>query len=161
MNKAYQIRPVTEQDRALVARLVSESWGSEIVISRGQVHRPAELPGFIAEEGGEVVGLLTYHIVAGACEVVTLAAVRPFHGIGTQLLAAVQEAARDAGCHRLWLITTNDNLPALRFYQRRGFVLAALHAQAIAESRRIKPAIPLIGLDGIPIRDEIELAMNL
>ena len=73
----------------------------------------------------------------------------------------VRAAAVAAGCRRLWLITTNDNLPALRFYQRRGFVLAALHRDAIAASRRLKPQIPLLGLDNIPIRDELELEMAL
>jgi RimJ/RimL family protein N-acetyltransferase len=81
--------------------------------------------------------------------------------VGTALIEAVTEAAREAGCRRLWLITTNDNLHALRFYQRRGFRLAALHRDGITESRRQKPSIPLIGLDGIPIRDEIELEMAL
>jgi RimJ/RimL family protein N-acetyltransferase len=73
----------------------------------------------------------------------------------------VQQAAHQAGCRRLWLITTNDNTAALRFYQRRGFTLAAIHCDAVSRSRQIKPEIPLIGNDGIPIRDEIELEMWL
>ncbi|HEX7715028.1 MAG TPA: GNAT family N-acetyltransferase, partial [Bacillota bacterium] len=64
-------------------------------------------------------------------------------------------------CQRLWLITTNDNLAAIRFYQLRGFVLVALHRDAIAQSRKLKPEIPLRGIDGIPIRDEIELEVVL
>jgi ribosomal protein S18 acetylase RimI-like enzyme len=82
-------------------------------------------------------------------------------GIGTALLEAVKGAARAAGCARLILTTTNDNLHALRFYQRRGFVLAGVRLNAIAESRRLKPEIPLTGYDDIPIRDEIELAIGL
>ncbi len=65
------------------------------------------------------------------------------------------------GCDSIevWLITTDANLHALRFYQRRGLVLAALHRNAVEAARRIKPEIPLIGNDGIPIRDELELEL--
>jgi ribosomal protein S18 acetylase RimI-like enzyme len=73
----------------------------------------------------------------------------------------VSNAAKTQGCHRLWLITTNDNTHALRFYQRRGFRIVAIHVGAIDESRRLKPEISAVGLDGIPIRDEIELEIAL
>jgi len=82
-------------------------------------------------------------------------------GSGTALMEAVAAAARDAGCRRVWLITTNDNLRALRFYQRRGFRLAALHRDALDRSRELKPSIPDVGLDGIPLRDELELELTL
>ena len=85
----------------------------------------------------------------------------PRVGAGTALIEAVAGAARAAGCARLWLITTNDNLRALRFYQRRGFRLAALHRDALARSRELKPSIAEIGLDGIPLRDELELELDL
>ena len=77
------------------------------------------------------------------------------------MVSAVEGAARQAGCARLWLITTNDNIRALRFYQKRGMVLAALHRGALDESRRLKPSIPLVGMDGIPLRDEIEFELML
>jgi len=78
-------------------------------------------------------------------------------GAGTALLTAVEAAAAAAGCRRLWLITTNDNLDALRFYQRRGYRLAALYPGAVDEARRVKPTIPLVGNHGIPLHDELEL----
>lgn len=87
----------------------------------------------------------------------TLDSLRLNVGAVTELIAAVRQTAVQAGCRRLWVITTNDNTAALRFYQKRGFCPAALHRDAVARSRQIKPAIPLIGNDGIPIRDEIEL----
>jgi ribosomal protein S18 acetylase RimI-like enzyme len=136
---------------------VTEQWGAEIVVAHGKVYRPAELPGFVAEDAGQIVGLLTYHVEGDACEIVTLDSQREGQGIGTALIEAARSAARAAGCRRLWLITTNDNTAALRFYQKRGFVLAALHRDAVAASRAIKPEIPFIGNDGIPIRDEVEL----
>ena len=82
-------------------------------------------------------------------------------GIGTALLEAVKLAAVEAGCNRLWVITTNDNWPALRYYQKRGFRLRAVYPDALDHSRKLKPEIPLFGLEGIPLRDEIELEMRL
>ena len=70
--------------------------------------------------------------------------------------------AEASGARRLWLITTNDNVDALRFYQRRGFRLARVHAGAVDRSRAtLKPAIPEIGAHEIPLRDELELEMRI
>lgn len=155
------IRPVDPADSPRVARWMVEHWGSEIAVVHGAVFRPAELPGFAAVSGDEWLGLLTYHIEGDACEIVTLDSLAPNAGIGTALIEAVRQAAQRAGCRRLWLVTTNDNTAALRFYQKRGFALAALRCNAVNRARLIKPEIPLSGNDGIPIRDEIELEMSL
>ena len=154
------VRPLADADRGWARAKLRELWG-ELVVSRGVVHDPAALPGFVAEERGEPVGLLTYRIDGAACEVVTVDAFPEGGGAGTALIAAAAGAAREAGCRRVWLITTNDNLRALRFYQRRGFRLAAVHPNALARSRELKPSIPAIGLDGIPLRDELELHLTV
>lgn len=158
---AVDIRNLDPADAPRVARWMVEHWGSEIAVAHGAVYRPAELPGFVAGDGGQWLGLLTYHINGDACEIVTIDSLMPNAGIGTALIEAVRQAAQRAGCRRLWLITTNDNTAALRFYQKRGFALAALYPNAVTRSRQIKPVIPLTGNDGIPIRDEIELEMIL
>lgn len=155
------IRPLTEADRAWLEEFVPERWGAPTVVGHGRVFRVAELPGFVALEEDEPVGLVTYSIEGEACELVTIDSLREGVGIGSSLLEAVERSARDAGCRRLWLITTNDNLRMLRFAQRRGFSLVALHPNALEESRRLKPEIPLLGLHGIPMRDELELELPL
>jgi GNAT superfamily N-acetyltransferase len=167
-------------DRPWVRALLEERWGAPIVVTCGRVHLADELPAFVARLGHGLAGLITYRIAApspssgsgGAegtaepgrvpeCEVVTLDSVQSGLGIGSRLLEAVKSVARSAGCRRVWLITTNDNLRALAFYQKRGFELVAVRRGAIARSRMIKPSIPLLGIDGIPIRDEIELEVML
>ena len=100
---------------------------------------------------GEKVGLVTYSIVDESCEIVTLNSTHPSSGVGTALIEAVGDIAIKSACQRLWLITTNDNMNALRFYQKRGFVLVAVHRNALELSRRLKPEISLIGYDGIKI----------
>ena len=156
-----RIREMDESDRPWVERLLKKEWGGVTVVSRGQIHEPTILPGFVALDGERPVGMATYHIECDSCELVTLNSLEQGKGIGMRLVLRVKEAAFSAGCRRLWLITTNDNTPALRFYQRRGFQLVAIHRDALEESRMLKPGIPEIGLDGIPIRDELELEMTL
>ncbi len=176
------IRPIDPEDRVWVIQFITEHWGAEIVVSRGVVYHPQDLPGFVAIQEGEKVGLVTYNIEGESCEVVTInstsysdrqrtasylrsagrrSSTQPSSGVGTALIVAVRDIAIKSRCKRLWLITTNDNLNALRFYQKRGFVLVAVHRNALDVSRKLKPEISLIGDDGIPLRDEIELEMML
>jgi GNAT superfamily N-acetyltransferase len=155
------IRALDASDQDWATQFIADRWGANIVIAHGTIYHPHTLPGFVAVDQDERVGLVTYRIEEGRCEIVTLDSTRPWRGIGTALIEAVKESARRAGCKRLWLITTNDNLNALRFYQKRGLALVAVHRHAVDEARRIKPDIPTIGNDGIPLRDEIELEMML
>lgn len=185
----FTIRPLAREDREWVAHFLDERWGSTQIVSRGRALYGHLLPGFVAErpaapEAGsadaqaeqkdddeteenpavhmEKVGLLTYNVEGEDCEVVTIDSLVENIGIGTTLLNEIKAAAKQAGnLKRLWLVTTNDNMAALRFYQKRGFELVAVHRNAVAQSRRLKPQIPIIGKDGIPIRDEIELEFLL
>jgi GNAT superfamily N-acetyltransferase len=156
------IRALGEADREMVAAFCRRRWGSERAVSRGRVFHIAELPGFVAlSDGGEIEGLVTYLAEGAGCEVVSLDAVQQGVGIGTALLERAVEAARAAGCRQMQLVTTNDNMRALRFYQRRGFRLVALHPGALERSRQLKPEIPETGLHGIPLNDELVLAREL
>jgi N-acetylglutamate synthase-like GNAT family acetyltransferase len=155
------IRSANDADRPWMLEVV-RGWGADFVVTRGRKVYAAKLPAFMAVDAeGKRIGLLTYEIIGDQCEVVTLDAFRQFSGVGTALMKRAIEAARAAGCCRVWLITTNDNLDAIRFYQKRGFTIAAVHVNAIAHSRTLKPSIPLIGNYGIPIRDEVEFEMWL
>jgi GNAT superfamily N-acetyltransferase len=116
----------------------------------------------IAETDDGPAGVLTYIVDGGACEILTLHATEHWRGAGTALVAAAGEVASRRGCAQLWVLTTNDNVDALRFYQRRGFRLSAMRPGAVDEARRtLKPDIPEKAANGIPIRDEIELTVEL
>jgi ribosomal protein S18 acetylase RimI-like enzyme len=155
------IRQLADADREWVERLIVERWGEPIVVGRGRVWTPVELPGFAAFEDDRCVGLLTYEIEGDALEIVTIDALVEGQGIGTALLRAVEEVARAQGCRRLRLVTTNNNLRALLFYQRAGFRLVALVPGAVEESRKLKPSIPELDAAGLPIRDELHLELPL
>ena len=159
--KSFQIIPVSRDDKAWITSLLNEWWASPLEVSRGKIHLADELPGFIAVYDGMPAGLVTYEIVGDQCEIVTINSLVENLGIGTALIDAVRAVAENSHCRRLWVITTNDNTAALRFYQKRGFSLVAVHRNAIEKSRELKPEIPLTGNDDIPLRDEIELEIVL
>jgi GNAT superfamily N-acetyltransferase len=160
MDEELEVRAVEDGEREWLAEVLRGAWG-EFVVSRGRVIDPTTLPAVVCLRGGRPAGFATYDPGETDCELVTIDAFRQQLGVGSALLAAVEDAARAAGCRRLWLITTNDNLDALRFYQRRGMRLAAVHTGAIEVSRSLKPSISMTGHFGIEIRDELELEKSL
>ncbi|MBC8423911.1 GNAT family N-acetyltransferase [bacterium] len=151
------VTTLSSSDRTWVRERTELLFGGETVVSRDIVHQPSELPGFIAMEGSERVGLATFSIADGLCELVTLDALCQWCGVGTALLEAVEKAARADGCARIWLITTNDNIDGLRFFQRRGFRITEIRVNGMEAIRELKPGVPEIGSYGIPVNDEIEM----
>jgi ribosomal protein S18 acetylase RimI-like enzyme len=155
------LRRLTRADLPRLRLFWIEHWGGEEVIAHGNIHHPEQLDGFVVEDQKEWVGVITFLIKDDECEIVSLDSLREGEGIGTQLIDKAIEAARAGKCNRLFLITSNDNLHALGFYQKRGFEIVTIYRGAVNESRKRKPSIPLVGMDGIPLRDEIELEIML
>jgi|tagenome__1003787_1003787.scaffolds.fasta_scaffold20430464_2 GNAT superfamily N-acetyltransferase len=155
------VRPVTRADRDAVDRFLASNW-ADFVARRGELVDARRAEALLAEADGKLAGVATLVQHGNELEVLTLHAVEPWHGAGTALLDESIAVARSRGCRRLWLITTNDNLDALRFYQRRGLRLVKVDAAAVDRSRAsLKPGIAEVGLYGIPIRDELELEVEV
>lgn len=155
------VRLATSGDAGWVLEVLAHSWGgSRIVAGDGRVVDASRIPALIA---GERQGLATYIIDADrtGAELITLNALTPGCGVGTALIEALVTALGANGIGALRVSATNDNLDALRFYQRRGFRLSSLTPGAIGDARRLKPGIPLIGRYGIAIRDRIELVRDI
>jgi ribosomal protein S18 acetylase RimI-like enzyme len=157
-----RVRPLRPDERAWARSLVIDRWLDEVVVAHGVVFRPADLDGFVAQDDdGERVGLLTFDLGDGVLEVVTVDALREREGIATALMLAAIERAHAAACARVRVITTNDNEPAIRFYERLGFRVAEVRAGGVTDARAVKPSIPLTGVGGTPITDEIDLELRL
>ena len=157
----FKIREIAKEDEGWVKKFIIQNWGSEKIISKGKIYFPHELSGFVAVRGREYLGLITYSVEGTDCQIVTLDSIIKRKGIGRALVREVKKVAKNLGCKRIWLVTTNDNVDALVFWQKIGFSLKAVYPNAISLSRKLKPEIPLIGNYGIPIKDEIELELKL
>lgn len=159
------IRTIQPGDLDFVREQLVRNWQSTRINSLGVWHDAEKLPGFVATtpDGQRRLGLLTHTPpeAGGGCEVITLSSSAEGGGVGSRLLESAVHAARAAGCVRVYLTTTNDNIHAIGFYQKRGWSLVAVHRDAMTIARRIKPSIPLIGMNGIPLRDEIEIELRL
>lgn len=157
------IRPITEKDRPALMSVLQEHFGGGLISSRGKWIDAGALPGLVAEIDGRVVGMLTHTPMESKreCELVTLVALTEAEGVGSVLLAACVARAQDAECSRVFLTTSNDNIDAIRLYQRRGWRLCAVYPNALAEARRLKPHIPTHGPSGIEIRDDLEFEVTI
>ncbi|MBD7963560.1 GNAT family N-acetyltransferase [Fictibacillus norfolkensis] len=145
-------------DKKFINEFFQKHWGSaEMVLSSG-TFKCDELDGFVAiNEMGEIVGLVTNFIHNNVCENSILENI----GIGTELLTKVEEQAYSQEVIHIRVTTTKDTLRALSFYQKRGYCLTDLFPNAVAKAREIKPEIPQVADNGIPIRDEIVLSKIL
>jgi ribosomal protein S18 acetylase RimI-like enzyme len=154
------VRPLVDADRERAREWIRERWGSEEMAGHGELFSPAEHDGFVA---GAWDGLITYRIAGGRCEITLIEADPQGHGVGSALLDAVVRVARSRGCGAVWLVTTNDNVHAQRWYEGRGFRVVEVRRGAIDRYRAtLKPSIPTHNPDnGVAITDEIELEMAL
>ena len=153
----YKIEEITEINRELVNNFFIENWFSTEMSIRGEIIDGTKLDGFVIIDENKIIGLITYIFLNNSCEIVSLDSKKENMGIGTELLKKVEEKAQKENYNTIRLITTNDNLRALQFYQKRGYCLSKLFTKAMDKVREQKPDVPKIGENGIPLNDEIEL----
>jgi ribosomal protein S18 acetylase RimI-like enzyme len=156
-----RVRPIQSADGPWVVGRLVDAFGGVVVARKGVLIDASALPGFVATDGKRPVGLLTHDVADGECEVVAVLSTERGLGVGRALMDAARDHAEAAGCRRLWLVTTNDNARAFRFYQRWGMDLSAFHRHGARRSREAKPSLPLLGADGIPIEHELEFELEL
>ncbi len=158
---AYEIQQISRTDREIIGAMVRKEWGDEKIIVHEETFHTAELSGLKAVENSQILGFLHYQVRDDLCEILTLASLRKRQGIGLALIQAIEGIARSQGCRMLKATTTNDNLGALVFYQRCGFVIMGLGIGFVDDARKLKSTIPEIGNFNIPIHDEIYLEKSL
>lgn len=147
---------IDSANRELVNVFIREHWYTTTMVIRGKQIDMTQTEGFFLLEKENIIGLLTYIVYDGILEITSLDSLRENQGIGSALVnMAVREAA-ERGLQKIVLMTTNDNINAIRFYQKRGFDMARLFRNAVDAARKLKPEIPLIGENAIPLHHEIE-----
>ncbi len=137
---------------AEVAGRWRDGWG-EIIVSIPHVYRAGDVEGSFALDSGEPVALVTWAAHGGEAEIVSLDAFVPGHAYGRAALRAAETRLVTSGISRLVLFTTNDNLGAQSIYLREGWRLVAVHLDAMDRVRAIKPGVPQIGMNDLPLRD--------
>jgi GNAT superfamily N-acetyltransferase len=158
-NNPIKIRSAISSDNAWLEELMVKEWGGLPLVIRGKKYYPTQLDGIIAENESGIAGFLFYEMREKDCEIIVFEVFDKFKGTGTILLDKLKDIAKHKKCSRIYLMTTNDNLDALRFYQKRNFHICGVHIDSVKISRKIKPTIGMIGDFDIPVRDEIDLEL--
>lgn len=150
---------INDLNRDLINEFIKQHWYTTTMIIRGKEIDMTKTEGFFYKEGEDIIALITYIIYDNVIEITSLDSLREKQGIGSKLIEIVIHEARERKLQKIVLITTNDNINAMSFYQKRGFDMAHLYRNAMDISRKIKPEIPLIGENSIPLRHEIEFEL--
>jgi ribosomal protein S18 acetylase RimI-like enzyme len=157
-----KIVSLTSDYKEETERITAGTWGNVYVAAHHELFDLRELPCFIAvSDKHEVIGYCYYRFADNECEIMAIESVTPNNGVGSELVKTVIKVAVARNSKRIYVNTSNDNTHALRFYQRRGFTMCIVRWNEFNFLRTIKPTIPLIGDDGIPLLHEIELEILL
>ena len=152
---------INSLNRNLINTFIKEHWYTTTMIIRGRVIDMTKTEGFFFRDGENIIGLITYIVYDNILEITSLDSLRENQGIGSKLVETVIHEAKERKVRKIVLITTNDNINAIRFYQRKGFDMVHLFHNALDISRKLKPEIPLIGENSIPLRHEIEFELSI
>jgi GNAT superfamily N-acetyltransferase len=153
---SWPVRSSESSDAPWIERLLEQHWGGRLAIINLQWIDLLEHSALVA---GDCQGLAIYR-TAPRAELLLLHTEHADAGIGTALVEHVLQICFQGGAPQLWVTTTNNNLKAIEFYQRRGFLIANVRVGAVDRARRLKPRIPVIGNNGLAIRDEVELVIK-
>jgi ribosomal protein S18 acetylase RimI-like enzyme len=154
-------RALEHGDRDWVIATLEGVWGSVLVARKGEVLDASAHPGFVAMSDRGRMGMATCRVREDEYEVLSLTALVEGEGVGRALMEQCFEDARAHGCTRVWLMTTNNNIRAIAFYQHVGMTMGAFYRDAVEVARALKPSIPLRDAAGIPIEHELEFELLL
>jgi len=157
----YVVYPIDDVLREKVQPILVGTWSSTKIVANGKLWDTLSMPGFAAVCGDDVLGYLFYEFHDGKCEIFVLESLAQNIGIATALIEKVKQVAKSSNASRVIVATSNDNTHAIRFYQRRGFAIREVRIGAMDIARELKPSIPIVGIDGILLRDEIEFVIEL
>lgn len=156
---AFDIQSMTDRER--LEDLLRLRWSDGGVFVGGRMLRPCDVEAIGAYIDGRLQGVATWRVEGGMFYMLTVNNITDQRGVATVLLDRMLSMAREQGFPALRVVISNDNWPAFRFFQKRGFRLVVLHAGIVDMMRRDVPSIPERGVEGIPMRDELELEIAL
>lgn len=152
---------LNNDNRSAVDQYIKDEWGGLTIVTLGNAYNANILPGYVMMHEGTIAGAILYRLDGKACEIAVLYSLMENQGIGSALIREVISLADKNGCERVWLVTSNDNTHAIRFYQKFGFALKAVHINSFDLIRKFKPHLPERGIDQIPLAHEFEFEWKL
>jgi hypothetical protein len=156
---AFEVRPMA--DRTALEDLLRLRWSDGTIFVRGRLLSPQDVEAFGAYLNNRLQGVVTWRVEDGTLYMLTMNNITDKRGVSTALLDKMLAVGREKGFPFMRALLTNDNWPGFRWYQRRGFRIVAVHPGVVDMMRAMKPSIPERGVEGIPMRDEIELEIVL
>lgn len=153
------VREAIDADRPAMRLLFERDFGRTKIVAFGEVMDIDQMPALVASMSTDLSGALAYRLFGDALHMVALATDPMWQrsGVGGHLVAEAELLARRLNLQRLVVATTNDNLPALYFYQRRGYRMTVL----VPDSIIAHTGQAVAGFAGIPVRDEVRLEKRL
>ena len=154
------IRESEERDQAGIIELFERDFGYTNIVAFGEEVVLGDAPSLAAWMKGELAGALAYRLLTDGLLILALAtdAMWQRSGVGGHLVAEAESLPRARGLARVLVSTTNDNLPALYFYQRRDYHITEVVSGGLLA--HIKEG-GSVGFGGIPLRDEIRMERRL
>lgn len=154
------VREAADAEREAALELFRRDFGRSGIVAFGQLMDLDAFPTIVAEMNGEIGGALAYRLIENGLHVVALATDPMWQrsGVGGYLIAEAELLARRLRIPRVITSVTNDNLPSLYFYQRRGYYVTDWIPNGVAKHAK---STSLIGFAGIPIRDEVRLEKTI
>jgi ribosomal protein S18 acetylase RimI-like enzyme len=156
----YSINKATlDKERKKIQEFVQHFWGELEQLTFGRKFTVAKLPAYLAKSRSNIIGFISFAEVDDTIIIVALGILPKYQnaGIGKSLIEKVEAEAKRLGKKKLLVSTSNDDLPALAFYQSLGFQIYEVKPNVIAE----KHGMILKGIGGLPVRDELRLRKHL
>ena len=150
---------ITAENRFPIDLYIEREWSGPLIVTLGHLYDSRRLPGYAAYIGDQLAGAILYRPQEDQIEIAVLFSLIENHGVGTALIKKIINHAAASGCSRIWLVTSNDNTHAIRFYQKFGFSLKEVHINSFDMIRRLKPGLPEHGIDNIPLNHEFEFEL--
>ena len=147
------------KDKEHIRKFVQRFWGEQEQLTFDRRFIVTELPTYTARNSKKIVGFVSFAEIDNAVIIVALGILPEFQnaGVGRGLIKETEAEARRRRKQMLLVATSNDDLPALAFYQSLGFQIYEVKPDVIAE----KHGKIMRGVGGLPVRDERRLRKGL
>ncbi|MGC9345691.1 MAG: GNAT family N-acetyltransferase, partial [Candidatus Bathyarchaeales archaeon] len=125
----------TDKEREKIREFVQRFWGEQEQLTFDRKFMVAELPAYVAKVENNIIGLISFSEVNEAVIIVALGVLPQYQGfgVGRSLIGQVEAEAKKMQKKELLVSTSNDDLPALAFYQSLEFQIYEVKPNVIAE----------------------------